>query len=248
MQETYMGPPVPKGAQVKVPSAPEVVVPTGKAPEQPVAFEQPRPTPPVSEPVVITKMRAQVDKEQLPRFGQPEAYASESSKWRHIAAPYLRGNGIELATGGDPIVPTSIQFELTPTSYATYNSGQPLRGVVHWRSDTAVFNLPFKDGVLDYVASSHLIEDFADWEPLLREWVRVLKPGGRLLICAPEKKRWAQALANGQCPNCQHRREPYLGEFATEIAKLRLPISTICEKLTNVPEGDYNILYCGERI
>jgi SAM-dependent methyltransferase len=176
----------------------------------------------------------------------PKPAPAESDKWKHLVAPYLRGNGIELATGGSPIVPTSIQFELSPLSYAKYNSLQPLRGPVQWRSDTAIFKLPFKDGVLDYVASSHLLEDYLDWVPLLTEWVRVLKPGGRLVICLPDKKRWAEALAKGQPPNCAHRHESYVGELSGYAS--RLGLSVVADKLTNVPPGDYNILYIGEKM
>lgn len=176
----------------------------------------------------------------------PATFASEVSKWRPLAARYLRGNGIELATGGDPILPTSIQFELSVASYAKYNNGQAPRGVLHWRSDTAIFNLPFKDGVLDYVASSHLLEDYQDWMPLLTEWVRVLRPGGRLLVCLPEKKRWEAAVRGGQTPNCAHKHEAHVGELSSYAS--RLGLSVICDRLTETPPGDYNILFVGEKL
>lgn len=183
-----------------------------------------------------------------PTQAPKQAYSSEVSKWRPLAARYLRGNGIELATGGDPIVPTSIQFELSEASYAHYNSNQPLRGLVHWRDDKAIFALPFKDGTLDYVASSHLLEDFLPEQQLalMQEWVRVLKPGGRLLVCAPDKKRWDAAVAAGQCPNCAHRHELYVGELSTYAG--RLGLSVVCDKLTEMPPGDYNIMACFEKL
>lgn len=181
-----------------------------------------------------------------PQTTTPAPGPAESDKWKHIVAPYLKGNGIELATGGSPIVPTSIQFELSPLSYMKYNSNQPLRGVVHWRSDNAIFNLPFRDKTLDYVASSHLLEDFLDWVPLLTEWVRVLKTGGRLVVCLPDKKRWAEALARGQTPNCAHKHESYVGELSSYAPKLGL--SVLVDKLTNVPPGDYNILFVAEKM
>jgi SAM-dependent methyltransferase len=185
-------------------------------------------------------------KQAAPPPPSPKPAPAESDKWKHIVAPYLHGNGIELATGGSPIVPTSIQFELSPLSYAKYNSMQPLRGPVQWRSDNAIFNLPFKDKTLDYVASSHLLEDYLDWVPLLTEWVRVLKLGGRLVICLPDKKRWLEALAKGQPPNCAHQHESYVGELSSYAP--RLGLSVIADKLTNVPPGDYNILFVGERM
>lgn len=171
----------------------------------------------------------------------------ENAKWGHLVARYLVGNGIELATGGAPVVQTSIQFELPAAEYAKYNSNQPLRGPVQWRSMEAIRNLPFKDGVLDYVFSSHLIEDFlpADQLKLLTEWARVLKrPGGRLVICAPDKKRWEAAVAAGQCPNCAHRHEFYAGELSQYAAQLGLTV--VCDKLTDTPPGDYNVLFVGQ--
>jgi SAM-dependent methyltransferase len=50
-------------------------------------------------------------------------------------------------------------------------------------------NLPFKDNTLDYVLSSHVIEHFFDPVKALREWHRVVRPGGYIFIIAPHKDR-----------------------------------------------------------
>jgi SAM-dependent methyltransferase len=50
-------------------------------------------------------------------------------------------------------------------------------------------DLPFKDSTLDYVLSSHVIEHFFDPVKALREWHRVIKPGGYIYIIAPHKDR-----------------------------------------------------------
>jgi SAM-dependent methyltransferase len=50
-------------------------------------------------------------------------------------------------------------------------------------------DLPFKDGTLDYVLSSHVIEHFFDPIRALREWYRVIRPGGYIFIIAPHKDR-----------------------------------------------------------
>ncbi len=50
-------------------------------------------------------------------------------------------------------------------------------------------DLPFKSGSLDYVLSSHVIEHFFDPIKALREWHRVIKPGGYIFIIAPHKDR-----------------------------------------------------------
>lgn len=50
-------------------------------------------------------------------------------------------------------------------------------------------DLPFKDDTLDYVLTSHVIEHFFDPVKALREWHRVVKPGGYIFIIAPHKDR-----------------------------------------------------------
>ncbi|RPI36184.1 MAG: methyltransferase domain-containing protein [Nitrospiraceae bacterium] len=46
----------------------------------------------------------------------------------------------------------------------------------------------FADGSIDYIESHHMIEhlSFADTESALREWHRVLRPGGLIVISCPD--------------------------------------------------------------
>jgi len=50
-------------------------------------------------------------------------------------------------------------------------------------------DLPFKDNTLDYVLTSHVIEHFFDPVKAVREWHRIIKPGGYIFIIAPHKDR-----------------------------------------------------------
>ena len=50
-------------------------------------------------------------------------------------------------------------------------------------------HLPFPDGSLDYVLSSHVMEHFKDPIGLLNEWLRVLRPGGYIFAIIPHKER-----------------------------------------------------------
>src|ERR1700744_6095280 len=93
-------------------------------------------------------------------------YPSETSKRRARLAPFCIGYGADLGFGGDPIIASAIRVD-SPSPYAdTGNNTVQLGGDaarLHW----------FANGVLDYLYSSHLLEDFADTETVLREWIRV---------------------------------------------------------------------------
>jgi ubiquinone/menaquinone biosynthesis C-methylase UbiE len=72
----------------------------------------------------------------------------------------------------------------------------------------------FNDGVLDFVYSSHLLEDFVDTKSVLREWLRVLKRGGRLIIFCPDESRFRTHCANtGQPYNPHHQHAHFSLEF-----------------------------------
>jgi len=51
--------------------------------------------------------------------------------------------------------------------------------------------LPFADGTFDAVRSERVIEHVPDPSRALSEMLRVLKPGGRLLVCDPDHGMWA---------------------------------------------------------
>lgn len=167
---------------------------------------------------------------------------SETSKHRDLTVPYCQGNGIDVGSGGDPVVPWAISFDLPRDQFLHYHSNDEPAHAIHWGGDAA--DLPFKDGVCDFVYSSHVIEDFLDWSPYLREWARVLKRGGYLVIMLPDKERWNEAIRNGQPPNCAHKHEGKAGELSayTESFCALDGFEVICDKLTNKTPQDYNIL------
>lgn len=169
---------------------------------------------------------------------------SETSKQRQHTVKYLIGNGIDIASGGDPVVPWAISMDLPPAEYSHYNNTpEDHKERFQWRGHA--HDLPFKTGTLDFVYSSHLIEDYEDWMPILREWVRVLKSSGHLVIMLPDKELWQAALRRGQPPNCAHRHESFPGEL-TQFAS-KFPLNVIEDRLTNSFGGDYNILFVGQK-
>jgi predicted SAM-dependent methyltransferase len=130
-------------------------------------------------------------------------YPSETSKCRPRLAKYCVGYGADLGFGGDPINETAIRVD-QPQPYSDVGLNPVQLGGsaddLYW----------FRDGVLDYVYSSHLLEDFADTKPILVEWLRVLKPGGRLVIFCPDEQVYrAHCRRTGQPYNTAHKNEDF---------------------------------------
>lgn len=180
------------------------------------------------------------DKSALPDI---PANRSESAKYRLLTLPYIHGNVIDLGSGGWPVVPHAIQIELPEDKFAWYNSGNKPETPIQWRG--TAFDLPFKDGTVDTVFSSHLLEDVEKWTPVLKEWVRVLKRGGILIILIPDKRLWNDALRKGQPPNNEHRHEGAVGELTTYASALGLVV--LEDRLTDCFPGDYSILFVGKK-
>lgn len=156
---------------------------------------------------------------------------------------WIQGNVLDLGSGGSPVVPWAIQVELPHEEFNNYTAGSKPEVEPQWRG--SAFDLPFKDGTVDTVFSSHLLEDFNDWTPILSEWTRVLKVGGHIVILIPDKTRWNEALKRGQPPNCAHMHEGNVGELSTYAQKLG--ITVIVDGLTNLSPDDYSILFVAKK-
>ena len=104
---------------------------------------------------------------------------SETSKCRNRLAPFCTGYGLDLGFGGDPITNSAIRMDF-PQPY-THVGDYPVQ--LGGKAEELYW---FNNSVLDYIYSSHLLEDFIDTEQVLREWLRVIKPGGKLIIFCPD--------------------------------------------------------------
>ena len=134
---------------------------------------------------------------------------SETSKCRERLIKYCQGNGIDVGYGGDPIVHTAINIDL-PNPYTKVGvfprhlsgDGRDL----YW----------FQDNCLDYVYSSHLLEDFPVNEIIdtFSEWLRVLKPGGYLVLYLPDEQAYRKYCKDRNKPaNDNHKNEKFSLEF-----------------------------------
>lgn len=71
-------------------------------------------------------------------------------------------------------------------------------------------DLPFEDDAFDCIVSFETLEHLEDHDGLMKEFRRVLKPGGFLLLSSPDKAIYTDRLKND---NEFHLRELYRDEF-----------------------------------
>ncbi|MDY0193528.1 MAG: methyltransferase domain-containing protein [Aliarcobacter butzleri] len=148
---------------------------------------------------------------------------SETAKVRSSLSKYCIGNGIDIGFGGDPIVSSAVTVDLA-YPYAKYKN-HPLH--LKGSGDDLFW---FKDNVLDYVYSSHLLEDFEDTETVLNEWLRVLKPNGSLVLFLPNEQLYRQYCQNlGAKPNHNHVHDNFSLNFIKDIIKTRNDLQVIHE-------------------
>lgn len=89
---------------------------------------------------------------------------------------YFRGNGIDIGAGQDSLEEMKHVFLGIHGVFGWdvhHGDGQNLDGV--------------PDDYFDFLHSSHSLEHMQDWEVALRNWIRVCKPGGYLIITVPEE-------------------------------------------------------------
>lgn len=102
----------------------------------------------------------------------------ESDKIAHLVVPYVRGQGLDVGCGTRKCWPHMIGVD---------------HGKDHWgRGDADILTdacslVMFADASLNFVFSSHNLEHVVDYKAALKEWWRVLKPGGHLVLYLPHK-------------------------------------------------------------
>jgi SAM-dependent methyltransferase len=150
---------------------------------------------------------------------------SETSKCRNRVIKYLQGNTIDLGPDDDPISPWAIGIDYKRVTDHIHLTGD-IRNL-YW----------FKDGVMDSVFSSHCIEDLEDTEQALREWLRVIKRGGYLIIYAPHRDYYPNI--GHPLANKGHRHDFIPSDIVSIVNKIG-GTKLISNNTYSPPDGVYN--------
>lgn len=164
---------------------------------------------------------------------------SETSACRSRLIPYCLGNGLDLGFGGDPISSTAICIDRGPNHHL--RAVDPNATPTHIVGDVTSLYW-FADGVLDFVFSSHCLEDFQDTKTILMEWLRVIKPGGYLVLYLPDQTAYeAHCFKHGTLPNQAHIHAHFSLFFVVEILhNIGIKNTDIVHSLWPVPNNPYS--------
>jgi ubiquinone/menaquinone biosynthesis C-methylase UbiE len=152
-------------------------------------------------------------------------YQSETSKHREDLINFCEGYGIDVGSGGDPIKQATIAVDY-PDGCMAYCGEHPVQLGGDARS------LPwFNDNALDYVYSSHCLEDFLETKEILLEWSRVLKKGGKLVLLLPNQQRYEKHCKKfGEPSNPAHKIKEFSLEYIKNIIESIPYLKVIFEK------------------
>jgi ADP-heptose:LPS heptosyltransferase/predicted SAM-dependent methyltransferase len=132
------------------------------------------------------------------REEDPQTHESAKIRWELV--PYTRGRGLDLGCGPEKGFPHFRGIDS--------NKDAALFGI---QASAADFIIPtcevlddFASASQDFIFSSHLLEHIHDHLKALREWWRILKPGGHLCLYLPHKSFYPNIGEKGANPDHAH--------------------------------------------
>lgn len=129
---------------------------------------------------------------------------NEAAKIKHLIVPYTRGRVLDLGCG---------PFKCWPHFIGVDNGHHAREFGWQYKPDIDVDDCTrldlFRDESVDAVFSSHLLEHIEDYREALKEWWRVIKPGGHLVLYLPHKDHYPNIGQPGANPDHKHDFRPH---------------------------------------
>ena len=154
--------------------------------------------------------------------------------------PYCDGRGLDIGCGQRKVVPEAIGLDFATEYNIKRHPATAADLIGRWEETLdKVPGLP-----VDYIYSSHLLEDYADIEPPLRAWTNAIRPGGYLILVLPiEQVFLAHCAATGQLTNPGHKNDwESAGHFAQELPGWFLGQMHLEMKYSGIGSGSYSFV------
>lgn len=119
--------------------------------------------------------------------------AEEAEVLDEIREELETGKVLDLGCGGKKIHPKAIGVDFRPKGELGCGSNAFIPSGGDVVADVLDLK-PFGDGSVDAIVAKHILEHVLDIPKALKEWQRVLKPGGKLVIVCPDW-RFCEAMA-----------------------------------------------------
>lgn len=137
------------------------------------------------------------------RWDMPHGREAPKIRWGIVQ--YTRGRGLDLGAGDAKAFPHFISVD----------NGDHERFGFQMKVDVKVPTCEkldlFADASMDFIFSSHLLEHIEDYAAALKEWWRVIKPGGYLVLYLPHKDLYPNVRDDGEMARALARKAEKLG-------------------------------------
>lgn len=158
----------------------------------------------------------------------------ESDKIRFEVLPYLSRGGLDVGCGPKKVWPHLIGID---------NGVDTQLFGVQMKPDMVVSSADrlgiFADNAVENVYSSHLLEHIVQWQAALREWWRIVKPGGHLCLYLPHADLYPNVGQPGANPDHKHDFRP---ADILDFFRLAMPDWTLLEEQTRGDGNEYSFL------
>jgi ADP-heptose:LPS heptosyltransferase/predicted SAM-dependent methyltransferase len=160
------------------------------------------------------------------------SYKAESKKIVWEVVPYLSGRGVDLGAGDFKILPHAMSVDNMNHEQFGFSIKPDVR--VENAEDLSVFG----SQSMDFVYSSHLLEHLEHPAEALKEWWRILKPGGYLVLYLPHEDLYPKVGEDGANPDHKLNLNPDLVQSWME----QLPTWDLVQNETRNQNDEYSFL------
>jgi ADP-heptose:LPS heptosyltransferase/predicted SAM-dependent methyltransferase len=158
----------------------------------------------------------------------------ESDKIRFEVLPYLSRGGLDIGCGPKKVWPHMVGID---SGLDTELFGVAMKPDMMVKSAERL--AIFADNAIENVFSSHLLEHIANWQGALREWWRIVKPGGHLVLYLPHANLYPNCGQPGANPD---HKQDFLPDELVDFFTLDFPNWTLLENQTRDGGNEYSFL------